>query len=93
MEDASIIRNGNIVKNGLISYAPIDIVLNNTEPEQIKTMLCDMKRREHIWVMIHEQYFYNDYHRYLENYEEILVGTFEQLIKNGFKSFFFEEIL
>ena len=91
--DAEKIRNGNIVKNGNIFYAPIDIVLNDTPPERIKSMLDNMKTRKHIWVMIHEQYFYPDYHRYIESYEELLENTFTHLTENGFTSCFYEELL
>ena len=91
--DAENIRNGNIVKNGNIFYAPIDIVLNDTPPERIKSMLDNMKTRKHIWVMIHEQYFYPDYHRYIESYEELLENTFTHLTENGFTSCFYEELL
>ena len=91
--DAEKIRNGYIAKNGKISYAPIDIVLNDAPPKQIKTMLDNMKTRKHIWVMIHEQYFHPDYHRHIENYEELLENTFTHLTENGFSSCFFEELL
>lgn len=93
MTSAERIRNGDIVKQGEISYAPIDIVLNDTPSDEIINMLSNMKNREQIWVMIHEQYFYPDYHRYIENYENLLENTFAQLNTNGFESCFFEEII
>lgn len=90
---ANDVRNGNIIKQGSISYAPVDIILNDTPPEQIETRLSAMENREHVWVMIHEQYFYSDYVRYIKDYEAILANTFTHLNKSGFLSCFYEELL
>lgn len=92
-ENAKVIRLGNGVKLGEITYKGIDIVLNSFSKEEILSQLEDLKNRNHINVMIHEQYFYKDYHLYQEDFEEKLAETFLFLTKNGFSSKFFEEII
>ena len=44
-------------------------------------------------VMIHEQYFYPDYPRYQKDFAEKISAAFEFLVKNGFRSVFFEDII
>lgn len=92
-ENAKVIRLGNGVKLDGITYRGIDIVLNSFSKEEILSQLEDLKNRNHINVMIHEQYFYKDYQLYQEDFEKKLAETFLFLTKKGFSSKFFEEII
>lgn len=91
--DGDRIRAGEIVYDAGIAYAGIDIVLNMYSTDEIMQRLHSLLGRDVIKVMIHEQYFYPDYKRYLPDFEEKLDKTFEMLTKNGYKSVFFEEII
>lgn len=90
--DASKIRSGETVNVNGIDFASIDIVLNRFSAECILTQLEDLKDRECIRVMIHEQYFYPDYKAYQPEFQEKLTATFEFLTKHGFESRFFEDL-
>lgn len=92
-EDANKLRDGKIIKRGKMSYAPIDIVLNNFSKEEILTKLQKLNGRKNINVMIHEQYFYSDYVRYQPDFEEKLKATFSFLVSNGYKSSFLEDLI
>lgn len=87
------IRDGKTEKVSGISYATIDIVLNKYDVDSILSQLSGLTERELVKVMIHEQYFYPDYRRYQENFEEKLRATFSFLTENGNKSAFFEEVI
>jgi hypothetical protein len=55
--------------------------------------LSALRHREHLWVMIHEQYFYPDYSRHQPDFEEKLSMTFSRLLELGYRSAFFEDLL
>ena len=88
-----MIREGEIVCRNKISFASIDIVLNRFSSEKILEQLERMKNRDCIRVMIHEQYYYKDYHRYQPDFEEKLRSAFSFLCSKGYQSSFFENIL
>ena len=91
--DAGKIRDGETIKIGDISFASIDIVLNSFSTEGIIAQLTGMTNRECIRVMIHEQYFYEDYPRYQPEFEEKLRSTFDFLCNNGYQSGFYESLI
>lgn len=91
--NAEKIRNGEILKIGNISFASIDIVLNCYSEEKILEQLARMSNRDCIRVMIHEQYFYEDYSRYQPEFEEKLRSTFSFLCDSGYKSSFYESLI
>lgn len=91
--DAERIRNGEILKIGKISYAAIDIVLNCFSIGEISEQLMRMSHRPGIRVMIHEQYFYEDYIRYQPEYEQKLRSTFSFFAEHGYESSFFERLI
>ena len=91
--EAERIRNGEILKLGSFSFASIDIVLNCFSAEKILEQLARMSHRDSIRVMIHEQYFYQDYHHYQPDFEEKLRATFSFLRDNGYQSSFFEGLI
>lgn len=90
---AAEIRNGEILKIGKISYASIDIVLNCFSADNILEQLAHMSQRDCIRVMIHEQYFYPDYHHYQPDFEKKLQATFAFLKENGYRSSFYEDVM
>ncbi|MBQ8431365.1 MAG: hypothetical protein IJX28_00625 [Clostridia bacterium] len=92
-QECGLIRRGEIVSQNGVSYAGIDIILNLHATEEILSRLNELKSRDFIKVMIHEQYFYPDYPRYQPNFEKKLSATFDFLTQNGFMSTFFEEHL
>lgn len=92
-QDAAEIRKGRTIKNGEINFAAIDIVLNNYSKESILSQLEELRDREIIKVMIHEQYFYEDYSAYQPEFEEKLTATFSFFKNNGYQSEFFEDLI
>ena len=68
-------------------------MLNLFTKEEILEKLSALLDRKVIKIMIHEQYFYEDYKRYIPDFEEILASSFAFLTKNGYKSEFFERLL
>ncbi len=90
-ESASKLRRGEIINKNGMSYGPIDIVLNDFPKSDVEEMLAKLIGREMIWIMIHEQYFYADFDRYMPDFEERIRGFFIFLQKNGYVSRFFEE--
>lgn len=91
--DASIIRKGEIIEHSGVAITGIDVILNQHEIDSIITNLNGLLGRDTIKVMIHEQYFYPDYHAYQKNFEEKLDKTFLFLRDNGYESRFFEELI
>lgn len=92
-EAAARIRGGEILWEEGMAYAPIDIVLNGCSTPAILDQLTALSHRERLWVMIHEQYFYEDYKWHQPEFEEKLHATFTYLTANGYNSCFFEELL
>lgn len=92
-QNAKLIRCGKTLKIGEIHYSGIDIVLNLFTKQQILNKLNRLTSRENIKVMIHEQYFYQDYPRYQPDFEEKLYNTFNFLVNNGYQSAFYEELI
>lgn len=92
-KETELLRKGETVTSNGISYASIDIVLNNYSTESILDQLSRLNGRELIKVMIHEQFFYPDYKAYQPEFEEKITAAFEYLTENGYKSVFFEEAL
>lgn len=92
-EESAVIRNGEIVYKDGMSYAGIDVVLNLYSKNDILRQLEELKARDLIKVMIHEQYFYSDYRHYQSDFEGKLQAAFGLLIENGFVSSFFEECI
>ena len=92
-EEASQIREKSLTEVDGITYGGIDIVLNNFSITEILEKLEGLKDRDTVFVMIHEQYFYPDYHHYQPEFFEKLSKTFEALAQSGFDSAFFEDLI
>ncbi len=87
------IRRGESVTSCGIAYAGIDVILNLFTKEEIEANLSGLLERETIKVMIHEQYFYPDYERYIPDFEDRIEAAFRLLCENGYKSEFFKNII
>lgn len=89
-----MLRNGHFVCHGGITFAPIDMVLNLFPIQDLLPALSKFFTRDSIRVMIHEQFFYEDY-IYFEypDFEEKLTTVFDALCKHGYQSCFFEELI
>ena len=92
-EDADTLCTGVSLTQGKMTFAALDIVLNVFDKEEILRKLSLLYGRSLIKIMIHEQYFYPNYKRYQEDFEEKVRSAAEALIKNGYASVFFEETL
>ena len=87
------LRKGEIVRYDGVAFMGIHTVLNCFSVEEILARLAEGQERETLSVMIHEQYFYPDYHLYQKDFKEKLETTFDFLRKHGFESKFFEEMI
>ena len=69
-------------------FGRIDRVLNIGSLEEIRKDMRDITRDPHrggfVSVMIHEQYFYEDYRRYLFDFEERVLDTCRYLAGEGY---------
>lgn len=69
-------------------FGRIDRVLNVGSAEEIRADIRDIVRDTHrggfVSVMIHEQYFYGDYKRYLPDFEARVLSTCAYLAENGY---------
>ena len=92
-EESERLIEGEFVKSGGITYGAIDIVLNLFTKEENLRRISSLLDRETVKIMIHEQYFYEDYKRYIPDFEEILSSSFELLTRNGYKSEFLEKVI
>lgn len=88
-----LLRAGEIVEIDGMHHAGIDIVLNNFDAAGILAQLPALASRESVRVMIHEQYFYEDYAAYQPDFEEKLYQVFTALRAQGRESKFFEELI
>lgn len=87
------VRMGEILFQDGMAYAPIDLILNKFSCEEAIAELEKLLHREHLWIMIHEQYFYDDYHAYQPEFEEKLIQAVSFFHEHGYESRFFEELL
>ena len=93
VEYAEKIRSGETVFKNRLYFSGIDIVLNQFDTEEILKMLDSIKTRISVKIMIHEQYFYPDYPKYQNDFEEKLSKVFSHLTKDGRESIFFQELI
>lgn len=91
--DSERIRAGEIVSVDKIAYAGIDVILNCFSCAGNLRQLQNLQDRDVVKIMIHEQYFYEDYAQYQADFRKKLEQAFEFLIEKGFVSCFFEELL
>ena len=92
-EEAKRIRGGKAVKKDGIYYAAIDVILNRHTRAEISEHITALLGRPRVKIMIHEQYFYEDYKSYQPDFEDKLYDAFFLLRANGYESVFFEDII
>lgn len=93
-EDACTrIRKGESVHAGGMDFYPIDLVMNLYGKDELLKRLSGLLHRDSLRIMIHEQYFYQDYPAYQPDFEEKIDRAFGLLTNNGFESRFLEELL
>ncbi|MBR2925998.1 MAG: hypothetical protein IKC31_00250 [Clostridia bacterium] len=66
-----------------------DIILDTLEPERIRAHLdafLDRPDRAFMYLLIHEQYFYPEYHKYLPDYRERLFTGVRWCEEHGYRS-------
>ena len=88
---AQRIRNGEIVTHNGVAMAAIDIIINTLPREALLPALETIRSHKRIRVMIHEQYFYEDYPAYQADFMQKLTDVFTWFEENGYCSAFFEE--
>jgi len=73
-------------------YCKIDCVLNSHEEPEISPLLNGLSeektRSGFLELMIHEQYFYNDYIRYIPDFEDIVLTACKWARQNGYQGSF-----
>ena len=79
---AAEIRKGNTKPYEQLEMASIDMVINTVNLSDIPYELSKLLSREAVRVMIHEQYFYEDYPYYQSDFEEKLNTVFSVLTDN-----------
>lgn len=92
-EYASRVRNGEIVTYQGVAFASLDMIINDMKMEEIAPRAAELLSRDTLRVMIHEQFFYEDYKNYQPDFEEKLTVIFNILRDNGYRCVFFEDLL
>ena len=67
--------------------------MNLFTTEEVLARLEEIKDREQVRIMIHEQFFYSDYEYYQSDFGVKLAKAIESLQQKGFISQFFEEMI
>ena len=93
MDMAEQIRAGQIIPFRDIAMGSLDMVINDCKRENQLPALARLLPRDQFHLMIHEQYFYSDYVRYIPDFEEMLHDIFAYMEDNGFAPRFFEEMI
>lgn len=91
--DGDRIRAGEVLLGNGMAHGSIDLILNRHTKEEALCLLDKLTDRPLVKLMIHEQYFYEDYPRYQPDFEEKLSAAFSLLRKQGFVGTFFEACL
>ena len=79
-----------------ILFGRIDLVLNGGTHggnlEKLEEIMKSPQRGGFVSVMIHEQYFYDDYDNYLPDFEQRVLGACELIHNNGYEGRFISEV-
>ncbi len=70
-----------------------DIITNLYNADDVVLHLAEDDHKEFTEVMIHEQYFYEDYHSYKPDFEAIVENTVKYLTDKGRKSVWLEDLV
>lgn len=79
-------------------YSKIDRVMNcsNDRNENIKALneiINNPTKNQFVEIMIHEQYFYNEYENYLSNFKNLVLDSALFLKEKGYTSCFLNDVL
>ena len=98
-EEFEVVRKFGFWKNpktDMIMFC-CDTVLNSYAPSEIEQELDWFSymypERSFMDILIHEQYFYEDYHHYLPDYEQRLRTGIEWCIRHGFEAGLVKDVL
>ncbi|MBR5231814.1 MAG: hypothetical protein IKW00_06145 [Clostridia bacterium] len=90
--DCALLRKGEILQRNDMRFYSLDLVMTLYDTESLLRRLQTFLHRDSLRVMIHEQYFYPDYHAYQPDFAQKLDLAFDFLTKNGYESCFAEEL-
>ncbi len=80
-----------------ILYGKIDLVLNLCRAEEVVPLLEklqeDPHRRGCVELMIHEQYFYPDYVRYMPTFRENVLTACRWCAEQGYRGYYMQDIM
>lgn len=80
-----------------ILYGKIDLVLNSYPLEEIVPRLEKVKANPHnygcVEIMIHEQYFHEDYVNYIPEFREIVWTACKWCADNGYKGYYLQDVM
>ena len=79
--------------NNKMYFFNIDMIVNKVAAEDVEKDLSAHIGKEHIELMIHEQYYYRDYPWYQPDFENKLELAFSYLLNHGYQSVFIDEII
>jgi hypothetical protein len=84
-------------KRSGMTYGKIDVVMNSHSPENIVRIL-DREKEQHplrgfCEIMIHEQYFYEDYFNYEPDYEQRILAGCRWCHEHGYEGAFAQDVL
>ena len=92
-KEAERLRHGHMVWRDGIAHAGINLIVNTCDRETCLARLSALVERPFVSLMIHEQYFYEDYPCYQPDFEEKLCACFALLKRHGFESVFLEDAI
>lgn len=78
-------------------FGKIDLVLNSHPLENIVPKLEEVKARPGnagcLDIMIHEEYFYEDYSAYIPEFKQIVLTACKWAYDNGYKGYFMKDVM
>lgn len=94
-ETCRYMQNNSFYKDESIPmwYIRNDMVINLVDIEEIEKILSNKIGQEFIEIMIHEQFFFEEYPKYEGNAKEKVLQAVSYLCKQGYKSCFLNEII
>ena len=91
-ESAARLRHGIPQREGNLWHFPISCILNLTKMDEITSALDACVAHPFVGLMIHEQYFYEDYPRYQADFEQKVTLAVKRLCEDGRISCFAQEL-
>ena len=93
-EECERLSRGEAIQRGGMTYMAIDSILNNlSDASECEAVARSFSDRDTVKLMIHEQYFYPDYVRYLHDFEQRIEAPVGLLCDCGFTPVHFEDVI